>query len=108
RRVRQRPGQHLVEHHAKAVPVGGRAVVRRVAAQFGGEVIGRAEDGTRVREGGGLARAVGEAEVEQDGRAGVGELHVFRFDVRVDVAGPVQRGERLRGLAGDPGGGAQV
>ena len=37
--------------------------------------------------------AVGEAEVDQDRRAGIGQADVVRLDVGVDEAGAVQGGQ---------------
>ena len=88
-----------------ALPAGhppGRPVHRLLAAQLRRQVVHRPQDIPLLQQGRVLARAVREAQVEQDGPAVAGQADVVGFDVAVDEAGAMQGAQGLGGLAADP------
>ena len=87
--VRHLPGECLVEHHADAVPVRGRADLA-AAGLLGRHVLDRADRAVRDRLPRGLERRH-EAEVEDHDAAIGRDQHVRRLDVAVDEPAGVQR-----------------
>jgi hypothetical protein len=101
---RRAPGDHLVEHHADRVDVGGGG--RRLAADLlGSQVLGSAGDHA---VGATLAERLGQAEVDQLDEVGAAALalddHVLRRQVAVDDVAGVGRLEGIEDLRGDAGG----